>query len=129
LSGLSVFVGIVLKGSEQMTYYDEEFPAVQLVSPENALEYLQLIYRNPSEPDGRRMRAAMAALPFESPKLTATAVSSMDGDHFAAMLDRAWKRSADAKQGKPLVIEHCSDETVLPAARPTGIRGRSGDRG
>jgi hypothetical protein len=75
------------------------------------------------------MRAAMAAPPFESPKLNATAISAVDGEHFASLLDRAWKRSADAKQGKPLVIEHCSDETVLPVARPTGIRGRSGDRG
>ena len=57
-----------------------------VVSPENALEYLQSIYRNPSEPDGRRMRAAVAALPFESPKLTAMAVSSLSGNDFAAML-------------------------------------------
>ena len=72
---------------------EQEWPVTPVVMPASALEYLQSIYRNPSEPDGRRMRAAMAALPFESPKLTATAVSSMDGDHFAALLEKAIQRS------------------------------------
>ena len=46
---------------------EQEWPAVQVVVPANALEYLQSIYRNPSESDGRRMRAAMAAIPLSCP--------------------------------------------------------------
>jgi len=101
---------------------EQSFPTASVVMPANALGYLQSIYRNPSEPDGRRMRAAMAALTFESPKLTATTVSSMDGDHFAAMLERARERSR-----APLVIEHRADDRPLPEPRPRGIHGRSGE--
>ncbi len=60
-------------------------------SPESALEYLQSIYRNPAEPEHRRMRAAALALPFESPKLSATALFREDG--FAIQLERAIARS------------------------------------
>jgi hypothetical protein len=82
---------------------------------------LQVVYRSSRQPLATRMRGAAIALPFESPKLTATAVSSMDGEHFGAMLERAIARSqAPLKQ-----IEH--REVELPPAGPPGIRGRSGE--
>jgi hypothetical protein len=56
------------------------------------------------------MRAAMAALQHEHPKLTAMGVGSMDGASFAAMLDRAIARS----QSPQRQIEHRAAETVEP---------------
>jgi hypothetical protein len=70
---------------------EEQCPVMLVEVPANALEYLQSIYRNPSEPDGRRMRAAMAALPFETPKLAVT--TNISNENFAAMLDKAIARS------------------------------------
>jgi hypothetical protein len=39
------------------------------------------------------MKAAVEALPFEHPKLSAMAVTSMSGKDFAAQLERAIARS------------------------------------
>jgi hypothetical protein len=45
------------------------------------------------------MRAAALAIPFESPKLSATAILH-DGDSFAAALDRAIMRSGKLIEAK-----------------------------
>jgi hypothetical protein len=57
----------------------------------NAVGLLQRIYRDPLQPWGVRMRAAVECLPFETPKLSATTV--LDPEDFAKRLDRAVKRS------------------------------------
>jgi hypothetical protein len=62
----------------------------------SALDYLQAIYQGRIEPDFTRMRAASIALPFESPKLQATAVVAMGLD-FASKLERAMLRSDKAR--------------------------------
>jgi hypothetical protein len=54
----------------------------------NTLGFLQAIYRDRQVRLPVRMRAAIEALPFESPELSATAVFPA-GEDFAAMLDRA----------------------------------------
>ena len=61
----------------------------------NALAFLQSVYRNASVPLSVRMKAAIEALPFESPKLEARL--SLDGSDFASRLDAAVARSRAAK--------------------------------
>jgi hypothetical protein len=58
---------------------------------ENALGFLQAIYKSRGGPLSVRMRAAVEALPFESPKLSATAV--LTGEDFAERLEKAIARS------------------------------------
>lgn len=75
-----------------------EGPAIELLDDESvgpvdsSLEFLRQVYRDPGQPMQRRMRAAIAALPFEHPKLAVTA--NIDGGPgFAARLEEAYRRS------------------------------------
>jgi hypothetical protein len=69
----------------------------EIVIPPTAtsLEYLQSVYRDPRQPDQKRLRAAIAALPFESPKLAVT-VGVNGSQHFAAQLEAAIARVSKA---------------------------------
>jgi hypothetical protein len=60
-------------------------------APANALDFLQSIYRNPLQPLSVRIRCAVEALPFESPKLSATTV--LTAEDFAERLEKAIARS------------------------------------
>jgi hypothetical protein len=71
---------------------------------ETALRLLQAVYRNKRAPLSIRMRAAALALPFESPKLSATAILH-DEHSFARALDRAIQRSHAGK-----VLELAAEE-------------------
>ncbi len=102
---------------------DEEL--IELGPDETSLAFLQKIYRSASQPIARRMRAAMAALPFESPKLAVTAINNMSGEDFARLLDRAIARS----RNPPPMIEHRPSETV-PGVQWSGpINGGNADEG
>jgi hypothetical protein len=57
-----------------------------------SLQFLQAIYRSAEQPMMRRMKAAMAALPYEHPKLAVTV--ALDGhDSWGAKLQGAIARS------------------------------------
>jgi hypothetical protein len=72
-----------------------------------SLEFLRKVYRNNDLPLSVRMRAAALAIPFEAPKLAATAYIAEDD--FAARLELAIARSAVK------VIEHRAEpEPQLP---------------
>ena len=68
---------------------------IETVVEDSALSFLQACYRNPSLNLTTRMRAAIAALPFEVPKLAVTAVVSEED--FATLLDRRLKRIEEMK--------------------------------
>jgi hypothetical protein len=81
---------------------EEVWSPVRMDAPISALEYLQSVYRNPSEPEGRRLRAAMAALQFESPRLGVIATTNMSDRDFARLLDRAIERANGVREVKAL---------------------------
>jgi hypothetical protein len=65
---------------------------LECIEASSSLDFLRTVYRDPCQPLARRMRAAIAALPFEHPKLSVTAsIGSNSG--FAARLEAAVARS------------------------------------
>jgi|SRR5262249_42548496 len=57
------------------------------------LDFLEAVYCNPNLPLATRLRAAIEAAPYKHPKLSATAIATMDGKSFAEALERAIERS------------------------------------
>jgi hypothetical protein len=58
-----------------------------------ALPLLQMAYRGQVQLTPQQMRAAIEALPFEVPKLSAAAIATIDGKTFAEALERCIERS------------------------------------
>src|SRR5215813_10227986 len=58
-----------------------------------ALELLQLAYRGKIKLTPQQARCAIESLPYETPKLSAAAIATMDGKSFAEALERAIARS------------------------------------
>jgi hypothetical protein len=61
-----------------------------------SVDLLQAVYRNPGQELHIRMRAAMACLPFETPKLLATA--QISEGNFADLLDQRLARLAELRK-------------------------------
>src|SRR5262249_13839426 len=84
-----------------------------------SLEFLQAVYCNDQLPLTTRMRAAIAALPFEVPKLAVTAVVSEQ--NFAAVLDRRLKRIEEMRLLENKIVNAgttITDQTIEPELQP-----------
>jgi hypothetical protein len=75
---------------------------------ETSLQLMQNVYRDRKLPLTVRVRCAVEAAPYENPRVSAVAVTSMSGQSFAEALERAISRS----QG-PLLLNGSVEE--LPA--------------
>jgi hypothetical protein len=76
-----------------------------------------MVYRGEIVLSPQQMRAAIESLPYETPKLSATAIATMDGKSFAEALERAIERSkSPLALNSPAVIEHDADEMKKPFA-------------
>jgi hypothetical protein len=96
-----------------------DFPIMQYKAPEpedelpdiDAHRYLQGVYRGQIKPNGSRLRAAIASLPFEKPKLAVHA--QITGNDLADRLMRALQATNKVIEGRPMqVIEPPKAEAV-----------------
>jgi hypothetical protein len=86
--------------------------------PENgtSLNLLQQVYRNPSLPVLTRTRAAIAALPFEHPRLAV--VATVNAGDFADQLEKAVERSRKI-EAKPMTNVSSAN---VPSDTPSGTK-------
>jgi len=72
-----------------------------------AKQALEMVYRGEIVLSPQQMRAAIECLQFEVPKVSAVAISHMNGQDFASALERAIQRSkTPLPLPAPKVIEH-----------------------
>jgi len=88
----------------------------------NSLDLLQAVYRDPTQQLSVRIRCAMACLPFETPKLLATAI--IQERDFATLLDQRLKRMAEMKL---IEAQPTPDATNAVEGKPTNENGGSVD--
>jgi hypothetical protein len=86
----------------------ETEPELDVGADGSSLDLLQAVYRDSQQPISRRMRAAIAALPFEHPKLSVVAALGPN-DGFAAKLEDAIKRTAELRS-RGLVIDGTAEQ-------------------
>jgi hypothetical protein len=86
-----------------------EVGAIELPENGTSLTLLQQVYRNPLLPLPTRTRAAIAALPFEHPKLAV--VATVNAGDFADQLEQAVKRSRMI-DAKPMIEANVSSDTT-----------------
>src|SRR5262249_39930825 len=98
----------------------EQEMEVAVMEPLTALQLLQSVYQNPTVGMTTRMRAAMACLPFEVPKLAVTALIAEND--FATLLDRRLKHMEAIATGEPKMIEAREPVEVKPPTSSINFR-------
>jgi hypothetical protein len=94
--------------------FDDRGPEeIEIPADGISLDLLRAVYRNNQLPLTTRMRAAIAALPFEVPKLAVTAVVSEQD--FATLLDRRLKRIEEMK-AKAIEAPQVEVKPTLPGS-------------
>ena len=110
---------------------DKKQQEIEIPADGISLDLLKAVYRNNQLPLTTRMRAAIAALPFEVPKLAVTAVVSEQD--FATLLDRRLKRNEEmkakrrrrSKSNLPCPIDVTGDSEPRSAFSAVTFFGRS----
>ena len=99
----------------QLPMFATKSERTERIDPFNgtALEYLQSIYRDPTQEQFVRMRAARDAIAYESPKLVAAAV--LDGKSFAELLER---RIAHMRKVQAGLFETPNERPTVEITRP-----------
>jgi hypothetical protein len=101
------------QGMRQIVDLQPEKPKeIELPPHGTSLDLLRAVYRNPSLALPVRMRAAIAALPFELPKLAVTAV--INEQNFAEVLERRLQNMERINNGNGQMIEAKQVETKTP---------------
>jgi hypothetical protein len=86
---------------------------------ETSLQLLQNVYRDRKQPLRLRVTCAKEALAHEYPRVSAVAVSHMNGQDFASALERAIERSkAPLPLPAPKVIDHDPPVTAAEMKAP-----------
>jgi hypothetical protein len=87
----------MVNGFPELVYQAKEEPSPELPPNATALDLLQIVYRSAALPLPTRMRAAMAAIPYESPRLQVTAVVTENS--LAELLEQRLRRIAQMQNG------------------------------
>jgi hypothetical protein len=114
----------MVNGFPELVYEDRKEDRLNLGPNGMSIDLLRAVYRNPSIPLPVRMRAAIACLPHETPRLMVQAL--VNEQSFAELLERRLKHQAqiEATNGKPQQIEHQMIETSRPLPRSNDRRLR-----
>src|SRR6266566_1608531 len=115
-------IGMVLDRIEA-----QQANALQLGPDATSIDLLRAVYRNPSIPLPIRMRAAIACLPHETPKLAVMGL--INEQSFAEVLERRIRHMAqlEASNGNPQPpqIEQTIDQPQIETPKPLS---RTSDR-